>query len=108
MAELLTRNISEDQRKILKDAQKDNFHEPESTMAYIKLATCKRTYNPEVSKISWNSHPKLPKIHEILMYFIKEDGGEEKVNAQPKGPRERRIENFLRKKAEEGEDEDEE
>jgi hypothetical protein len=62
----------------------------------VKLARCTKTYDEGIFRIQFNSNDLSKEVTRTLIKLMKEDGAEEKHTVAPKGPRERRIEEFLR------------
>lgn len=76
---------------------------------YIKLARCQKTFQKTVFKIQFNTHPELQEVQTLfLKHLTANESAEHKMATAPKGPRERRLEQFLNKTGWEGDDMEEE
>ena len=77
----------------------------QQTATVIKLATCRKTFDAEYYRIQFNAGPETSTVTDILLRYMVKDGGDVKHNAQPKGPRERRLESLLKKGGKDDDDE---
>ncbi len=68
----------------------------DSLASHVKLARCSKTYDENPYRILCNAYPATQQVADVLILLMKEYGAEQKLNAVPKGPRERRLEDCLR------------
>ena len=78
----------------------------EATASFLKLARVAKTFEPEVFRIQFNALPSAQEVADMQITYLKIDGVEAKLNAAPKGPRERRMDDHLRGSQEDSDAED--
>jgi hypothetical protein len=90
--------IAETEKKIISDFITTGAGSTlEGTAEFVKLATCKKTFDPDYFRIQYNINSASEEVADIVTRLMVKDGGVVKHNAQPKGPRERRLEALLKK-----------
>ena len=101
--------IKREEKKNLDKFLKQECTSLEKTATFVKLARCSKTFDEEKFRVQLNSTSESQMALDLLIKYLKEDGGKIRTSAAPKGPRERRIEQYLRgAKKEEDEEEEEE
>ena len=100
----LLQEIIEDERAeatdvdLIRKAQEDHYKTYEMTAYTVKFCTAKPTWDTGVHKITWNVHEATRYVSDVLeKVLLGEEGAELKLSAQPKGPRERRLDAVMRK-----------
>jgi len=73
----------------------------------IQVCRVTRTFDQDVYKLMFNGHPKADEMIKIMLRCMETDGGTVKRSVAPKGPRERRLEEWLRRGQNAAEEEDE-
>jgi hypothetical protein len=79
------------------DADEGQGRSLDSLEEVIQVCRVTRTFNQEIYKIMFNGHPKVDGVIQLLLRCMEHEGGEIKRSVAPKGPRERRLEEYLRK-----------
>lgn len=96
-------HLTADEAEAITKFSKD-YKEMDDAAQVVKLARCSKTYDPEMYRLQFNTYPVIQKLVDTFLRFMKWDGGVVKWGAAPRGPRERRIDAYLRgQKAEEEE-----
>ena len=108
MCVLLARpDLEKDEKKEMNDFQKKHCRTMEMTQVFVKLARSSKTFDDEMYRIQMNAFPASQNAVDCLIKYMQKDGAELKMNAAPKGPRERRLEQFLRGQMKKNGEEDE-